>query len=72
MHAVSRIKGKGDLYEMDVLLDVNTDLYPMEVSTNFAVAWIATWNDTQGRLRAQLIIMWTGGREVLASAVADA
>jgi len=40
VHAVSRIKGKGDLYEMDVLLDVNTDLYPMEVSTSFAVAWL--------------------------------
>jgi RNA polymerase Rpb8 len=29
--AVSRIKAKGDLYEMDLLLDVNTDLYPMDV-----------------------------------------
>ena len=31
--AVSRIKAKGDLYEMDLLLDVNTDLYPMDVRT---------------------------------------
>lgn len=28
---MSRIKGKSDLYEMDLLLDVNTDLYPMDV-----------------------------------------
>ncbi len=31
LRAVSRIKCKGDLYEMDLLLDVNTDLYPVEV-----------------------------------------
>lgn len=31
LRAVSRIKAKGDLYEMDLLLDVNTDLYPMDV-----------------------------------------
>lgn len=30
--AVSRFKCKGDLYEMDLTLDVNVELYPLEAS----------------------------------------
>ena len=29
--AVSRIKCRSDLYEMDMILDVNVDVYPVEV-----------------------------------------
>lgn len=41
---VSRIKAKGDLYEMDLLLDVNTDLYPMDVGEKFSLALAPTLN----------------------------
>lgn len=30
--AVSRFMAKSDLYEFDLVLDVNTDLYPLKVS----------------------------------------
>ena len=29
--AVSRIRAHSDMYEMDLLLDINSDLYPVEV-----------------------------------------
>ena len=29
---VSRIRAHSDMYEMDLLLDVNSDLYPIDVS----------------------------------------
>lgn len=31
MIAVSRIRAHSDMYEMDLLLDINSDLYPVEV-----------------------------------------
>ena len=31
MNAVSRIRAHSDMYEMDLLLDINSDLYPVEV-----------------------------------------
>ena len=30
--AVSRFLAKSDLYEFDLVLDINTDLYPLKVS----------------------------------------
>lgn len=30
--AVSRIRAHSDMYEMDLLLDINSDLYPVDVS----------------------------------------
>ncbi len=32
MSAVSRIRAHSDMYEMDLLLDINSDLYPVDVS----------------------------------------
>lgn len=31
--AVSRIRAHSDMYEMDLLLDINADLYPVDVGT---------------------------------------
>lgn len=36
---VSRIKCRSDLYEMDMILDVNVDVYPVDVSPALATAW---------------------------------
>lgn len=41
---VSRIKGKGDLYEMDLLLDVNVDLYPLETGERFSLVLAPSLN----------------------------
>lgn len=34
--AVSRIKAKSEVYEMDLLLDVNVDIYPLDVRQHCA------------------------------------
>ena len=36
--AVSRFRCRSDLYEMDLLIDINVDIYPMEASTWLAAA----------------------------------
>ena len=36
--AVSRFRCRSDLYEMDLLIDINVDIYPMEVSGWLAAA----------------------------------
>ncbi|GAB4822226.1 hypothetical protein N2152v2_009272 [Parachlorella kessleri] len=41
---VSRIKCRSDLYEMDLILDVNVDIYPIEVSEKLAVVIANTLN----------------------------
>jgi hypothetical protein len=34
---VSRIKARSDLFEMDLVLDVNVDVYPLEVGDKFSL-----------------------------------
>ena len=40
--AVSRIRGRSDLYEMDLLLDINVDVYPGVCGVRCAV-WDLEW-----------------------------
>lgn len=42
--AVSRIKGRSDLYEMDMLLDVNVDIFPIAVGDKLVVCLARTLN----------------------------
>lgn len=35
--AVSRIEGKSESYQLDLVLDVHTDVYPMDVRNKFAL-----------------------------------
>ena len=82
--AVSRIKAKSDLYEMDLLLDINTDLYPMDVSWSLgpplasdSVAHKCVFTTPHNRMDAELqhcdvSLACTGWRKVFAGAVADA
>lgn len=41
---VSRFVCKGDLYEMDLTLDVNNEIYPLEKNGKFALALASTLN----------------------------
>lgn len=41
---VSRIRAHSDMYEMDLLLDINSDLYPVEVADKFSLALSTTLN----------------------------
>ncbi|PRP87564.1 hypothetical protein PROFUN_04591 [Planoprotostelium fungivorum] len=41
---VSRVTGTSENYEMELILDVNTSIYPVEVSNKFAVALTYTLN----------------------------
>lgn len=41
---VSRIKCRSDLYEMDMILDVNVDIYPIDVSEKLVVVLANTLN----------------------------
>lgn len=41
---VSRFKCRGDLYEMDLTLDVNNDIYPLEKNAKFSLALASTLN----------------------------
>jgi DNA-directed RNA polymerase I, II, and III subunit RPABC3 len=45
---VSRIAADSENYEMDLLLDVNTDVYPVELSERLTLA-LATTLDLEGR-----------------------
>jgi len=42
--AVSRIKARGDLYEMDLVLDINVDIYPVAQNDRMAVCLATTLN----------------------------
>lgn len=45
MHpAVSRIKCRSDLYEMDMILDVNVDVYPVDVGQKLSIMLASTLN----------------------------
>ncbi|KAK9833300.1 hypothetical protein WJX81_004500 [Elliptochloris bilobata] len=39
---VSRFKCRSDLYEMDLLIDINVDVYPMEVGEKYSLALSST------------------------------
>ncbi|KAL0019043.1 hypothetical protein WJX77_008937 [Trebouxia sp. C0004] len=39
---VSRIRAHSDMYEMDLLLDINSDLYPVDVADKFSLALSTT------------------------------
>ncbi|PSC76122.1 DNA-directed RNA polymerases II and V subunit 8A-like [Micractinium conductrix] len=41
---VSRIKARSDLYEMDLTLDVNVDVYPVEVGDKLVICLASTLN----------------------------
>mmetsp|Transcript_20320 Transcript_20320/g.61229 ORF Transcript_20320/g.61229 Transcript_20320/m.61229 type:complete len:157 (-) Transcript_20320:1919-2389(-) len=41
---VSRIKAKSEVYEMDLLLDVNVDIYPLDTGEKFSLALATTLN----------------------------
>lgn len=42
--AVSRIKARGDLYEMDLVVDVNIDLYPVHTGDKLVICLSPTLN----------------------------
>lgn len=42
--AVSRIKARGDLYEMDLVLDMNVDLYPVAQGEKLSICLATTLN----------------------------
>lgn len=42
--AVSRIIGRSDLYEMDLILDVNTNVFPVEVGQKLQLCLATTLN----------------------------
>lgn len=42
--AVSRIKARSDLYEMDLILDINIDVYPVSRGEKLAVCLASTLN----------------------------
>ena len=64
--AVSRFRCRSDLYEMDLLIDINVDIYPMEVSICLAAA--VDSSSPFGKIFLTLCAC-TGCREVLACAV---
>ncbi|KAK9819784.1 hypothetical protein WJX72_002320 [[Myrmecia] bisecta] len=55
---VSRLRCRSDLYEMDLTLDVNSDLYPKEVGEKFSLALSKTLNldgsEMEGHFTASL------------------
>lgn len=42
--SVSRIKARSDLYEMDLILDINIDIYPIAQNERLAVCLATTLN----------------------------
>eukprot|EP01117_Protostelium_nocturnum_P017077 TRINITY_DN6886_c0_g1_i1.p1 TRINITY_DN6886_c0_g1~~TRINITY_DN6886_c0_g1_i1.p1 ORF type:complete len:146 (+),score=47.24 TRINITY_DN6886_c0_g1_i1:72-509(+) len=41
---VSRVTGTSENYEMELVLDINVDIYPVEVSTKFSLVLASTLN----------------------------
>eukprot|EP01102_Stenamoeba_stenopodia_P002855 TRINITY_DN12734_c0_g1_i1.p1 TRINITY_DN12734_c0_g1~~TRINITY_DN12734_c0_g1_i1.p1 ORF type:complete len:144 (-),score=34.75 TRINITY_DN12734_c0_g1_i1:64-495(-) len=39
---VSRVEGSGENYEMELVLDVNTDIYPIEIGQKFTLVLAST------------------------------
>jgi len=55
--AVSRLECKGDLYEMDLTLDVNNEIYPLEVSAPFSSHMVVLYRQASCRLREVLLLI---------------
>jgi DNA-directed RNA polymerase I, II, and III subunit RPABC3 len=43
-YKVSRVSGQSENYEMELVLDINTDLYPIEIDTKLSFALASTLN----------------------------
>jgi len=61
---VSRIQGRSENYEMDLTLDVNTEIYPIEIGDKFALM-LASSLTLDGNEKAEI---W---RESLKDSLAD-
>lgn len=59
VHAVSRIRARSDLYEMDLTLDINVDLYPVSQGEKLALCLAPTLN-----LDGSAMPVSTGGNSV--------
>eukprot|EP00743_Colponemidia_sp_Colp-15_P002312 GILK01002507.1.p1 GENE.GILK01002507.1~~GILK01002507.1.p1 ORF type:complete len:159 (-),score=21.66 GILK01002507.1:137-565(-) len=42
---VDRFEAKSDLYEMDIVLDINSDVYPVEPGEQYLIAFATTLNN---------------------------
>lgn len=63
--AVSRIRAHSDMYEMDLLLDINSDLYPVNVSeTVLTSTLIALFGHQQTVHRLLPLLPIAGSRQV--------
>ena len=59
--AVSRIKARSDLYEMDLVLDVNVDVYPIEVGDKLGLCLASTLQLDGGPTSASFDVVSVGG-----------
>jgi DNA-directed RNA polymerase I, II, and III subunit RPABC3 len=48
--AVSRLRARSDLYELDLLLDVNVDLFPVAAGDKLALALASTLREDGSRM----------------------
>lgn len=64
--AVSRLECKGDLYEMDLILDVNNEIYPLEVNSPFSSRTVVLYRQASCWLREALsLIMSLCSRQLI-------
>ncbi len=67
--AVSRIRAHSDMYEMDLLLDINSDLYPVDVSETVLTSTLIALFSHQQTVHSLLpLLPIAGSRQVLLGA----